>query len=355
MKSKWIELVVEITILIIGLLGNVFVLIIVHKKQSRKTVHGTFVASLAIADLLLLCLDSPKSILGRFDVTSSTFNCNLSLSFVTTAYNAGLFTITSMAIHRCHVVTQPWKKKLGHKRGAIWVSLIWLTAFIFVIPLIVVNKPVENRCEEDWPSIGYRQAYTALLTTVQYILPLLITATCYIRIWLFLRRRPVMPRNNKIGKSLATEEESHKEGAVILRSVAVIVLLFLTCLLPTQIAWMLQDFRHVSYDELWSASEILTRLHSCLNPVVYGVMNKQYRRTYIELLSSMFCSCRSSNQSSSSLKLMPRQLSLRSHATSKTTCACTELQARPVRESNRKQSVGNSTGVENPFKLSIIK
>ena len=344
---------VEITILIIGLLGNVFVLIIVQKKQSRKTVHGTFVASLAIADLVLLCLDSPKSILGKFDVTSSTFNCTLSLSSVTTSYNAGLFTITSMAIHRCHVVTRPWKKKLGQKRGVIWVSLIWLTAFIFVIPLIVVNKPVENGCEEDWPSIGYRQTYTALLTTVQYILPLLITVTCYIRIWLFLRRRPVMPRKNKTGKSVATEVESHKESTVILRSVAVIVLLFLTCLLPNQIAWVLYDFRHVSYDELWSASDILTRLHSCLNPVVYGVMNKQYRRTYIELLSSMFCCCLSSNQSSSNLKLMQRQLSLRSHVTSKTTC--NEFQVRPVTESNRKKSVGNSTVVENPFKLSIIK
>lgn len=353
MKSKWIELVVEITILIIGLLGNVFVLIIVQKKQSRKTVHGTFVASLAIADLVLLCLDSPKSILGKFDVTSSTFNCTLSLSSVTTSYNAGLFTITSMAIHRCHVVTRPWKKKLGQKRGVIWVSLIWLTAFIFVIPLIIVNKPVENGCEEDWPSIGYRQTYTALLTTVQYILPLLITVTCYIRIWLFLRRRPVMPRKNKTGKSVATEVESHKESTVILRSVAVIVLLFLTCLLPNQIAWVLYDFRHVSYDELWSASDILTRLHSCLNPVVYGVMNKQYRRTYIELLSSMFCCCLSSNQSSSNLKLMQRQLSLRSHVTSKTTC--NEFQVRPVTESNRKKSVGNSTVVENPFKLSIIK
>lgn len=52
---------------------------------------------------------------------------------------------------------------------------------------------------------------------------------------------------------------------------------------------MLLDFRNISSDELWFASDILTRLHSCLNPVVYGVMNKQYRRSYAIFLSRMLC------------------------------------------------------------------
>lgn len=73
----WIELVVEVAIFVIGLVGNVFVLIIVHEKNARKTIHGIFVTSLAVADLILLCFDSPVSILERFDITSKTFNCRL--------------------------------------------------------------------------------------------------------------------------------------------------------------------------------------------------------------------------------------------------------------------------------------
>ena len=170
---------------------------------------------------------------------------------VTTSYNAGLFTITSMAIHRCHIVTHPWRSKLKRKGAIIWVSLIWLAAFIMVIPLTVVIKATENGSEEVWPTLGHRQAYTASLMTIQYIMPLLITAICYIRIWLFLKSRPVLPNNSGLTSARETpEEDSRRESTVILKTVAVIILLFLIFLLPTQVAWMLLDFRNISSDEL---------------------------------------------------------------------------------------------------------
>ncbi|KAJ7340429.1 hypothetical protein OS493_003177 [Desmophyllum pertusum] len=293
-SSKWwIEVAVIIIVFVIGFIGNIFVLIIVHKKNATKTIHGIFVTCLAIADLVLLCFDSPVSMLDKFNITSEAFNCRVHLTVVTTGYNAGLFTITSMAVHRCHIVTHPWRPKLKRRGAIIWVSLILLAAFILVIPLIVVLKLTKNGCEEVWPTLGQRQAYTASLMTVQYIVPLLITATCYIRIWLFLKRRPVLPRNS--GLTSALGEENTRESIAILKTVAVIVLLFLVLLLPTQVAWMLFDFRNISSDELWFAAEILTRLHSCLNPVVYGVMNKQYRRSYVTFLSHMFCCGRSAS------------------------------------------------------------
>ena len=295
---RWIlQIVTTIIVFVIGLVGNIFVLIIVHKRNTRKTVHGIFVASLAVADLVLLCFDSPVSILKRFNLASDIFYCQFHLIVVTTGYNAGLLTITFMAMHRCHIVTNPWRPKLKHNKAIIWVSLIWLAAFILVIPLIVVNKLTENGqgCEEAWPSFRHRQAYTASMMTIQYIMPLLVTAICYIRIWLFLKSRPVFPNNSGLTSARETPgEETTRESIVILKTVAVIVLLFLVLLLPTQVAWMLLDFRNISSAKLWFASDILTRLHSCLNPVVYGVMNKQYRRSYAIFLSRLLCFSRSS-------------------------------------------------------------
>ena len=202
-------------------------------------------------------------------------------------------------MHRCHIVTHPWRPKLKRKGAIIWVSLIWLAAFILVIPLNVVTKAAENGCEEVRPTLGLRRAYTASLMTIQYIMgvmPLLITAICYIRIWLFLKSRPVFPNNSGLTSARETpEEDSRRESSVILKTNGVIVLLFLVFLLPTQVAWMLSDFRNISSDELWFASDILTMVHSCLNPVVYGVMNKQYRRNYVIFLSRMLCCSRSSH------------------------------------------------------------
>ena len=283
----WTEVAVIITVFIIGLVGNIFVLIIVNERNARKTIHGTFVISLAIADLVLLCSDSPVSILQHFSLTSETYNCRVHLTVVTTGYNAGLFTITSMAIYRCHVVTNPWRPKLKRRGTVIWVSFVWLTAFIFVIPLIVVGKITKDgKCIEDWPSLAHRQAYTVSLLTAQYILPLLITVICYIRIWLFMRNRPVFPRNSNLFTNRRIPGvKNTRESMIILKTVAVIVFLFSVLLLPNQVAWMLLDFRNVSYEELWFVADIFSRLHSCLNPVVYGVMNKQYRRNYVTFLT----------------------------------------------------------------------
>ena len=295
-SARLIEVVIIIIVFVIGLIGNIFVLIIVNKKNVRKTTHGIFVTSLAVADLVLLSFDSPVSILNRFDITSETFHCRVHLTVVTTGYNAGLFTITSMAMHRCHIVTHPWRPKLKRIGAITWVALIWLAAFILVIPLVFVNKPTGNDCEEVWPTFGHRKAYTASMMAIQYIIPLLITSICYIKIWLFMKRRPVLPNSSGLtSKRQAAREESTRESITILKTVAVIVLLFLILLLPTQVAWMLLDFRNISFDELWFASDILTRMHSCINPLVYGVTNEQYRHSYVIFLSRMFCCSRSSS------------------------------------------------------------
>lgn len=80
----WFELAIIIIVFVIGLIGNIFVLIIVHEKTARNTIHSIFVTSLAIADLVLVCIDSPPSILKRFNVTSETFNCGFNMAAVTT-------------------------------------------------------------------------------------------------------------------------------------------------------------------------------------------------------------------------------------------------------------------------------
>ena len=279
-------------VLLIGLFGNIFVLIIVLEKETRKTINAIFVTSLACADLVLLCLDSQFSFLRQFDVTVPCVFQAFTSTVVTTGYNAGLFTITSTAVHRCYLVTHPWRPKLKRRTVLMWVSLVWLVAFTFAMPLLFVIKPLRGPglCDEVWPSLGMRRAYTAILTSVQFIMPLIVTANCYFRTWLFLRRRPVVPRSRLKSES-TTQEETSRESSAILKTVAVIVLLFLVLLLPTQVAWLLSDFKNVSYDELWTASDILTRMHSCVNPLVYGIMNKRYRQSYFKFLLRIFGFC----------------------------------------------------------------
>ncbi|XP_074638300.1 melatonin receptor type 1B-like [Acropora palmata] len=287
----WVEFVFTSVVFLLGLIGNIFVLIIVLQRGTRKTINVIFVTCLACADLVLVS-ESLISILKQFKIIIPCSSQAFTTTLATTGFNAGLFTITSMAIHRCYVITHPWGPKLKRWKALIWVSLVWLIAFTLAIPIMIVKKPAKNgNCREVWPSKSLSQAYTATLMSVQFFCPLIITAICYIKIWLFLRRRPVIPqRILRTGES-TTRDETARENIVILKTVAVIVVLFLVLLLPLEVAWMLFDFKNISFDELWFASTLLARLHSCLNPILYGIMNKQYRQSYIKLLSPMLGLC----------------------------------------------------------------
>ena len=287
----WVEFVFTSVVFLLGLIGNIFVLIIVLQRGTRKTINVIFVTCLACADLVLVS-ESLISILEQFKIIIPCSSQAFTMTLVTTGYNAGIFTITSMAIHRCYVITHPWRPKLKRRKALIWVLLVWLIAFALTIPIMIVKKPAKNgNCLEVWPLKSLSQAYTTTLTSVQFCIPLIITAICYIKIWLFLRRRPVIPQRRLRAGESTTREETTRESIVILKTVAVIVVLFFALLLPLQIAWLLFDFKQISFDELWFASALLTRLHSCLNPIVYGIMNKQYRQSYIELLSPMLGLC----------------------------------------------------------------
>ena len=312
----WVEFVFTSVVFLLGLIGNIFVLIIVLQRGTRKTINVIFVTCLACADLVLVS-ESLISILNQFKITISCSSQAFNLTLITTSYNAGLFTITSMAIHRCYVITHPWGPKLKRRKALIWVSLVWLIAFTITIPIMILKKPTQDgECREVWPLKSLSQAYTTTLMSVQFFIPLIITATCYIKIWLFLRRRPVFPqRRLGTGESTAPEETS-RESVVILKTVAVIVVLFLFLLLPTQVAWMLFDFKQISFDELWFVSELLIKLHSCVNPIVYGIMNKQYRQSYIKLLSPMLGLCCHHPSTGSTTRQAPLQPGFQGRSTS---------------------------------------
>ncbi|XP_029214396.2 melatonin receptor type 1B-like [Acropora millepora] len=316
-RAKWlVEFVFTSVVFLLGLIGNIFVLIIVLQRGTRKTINVIFVTCLACADLVLLS-ESLISILKQFKIIIPCSSQAFTTTLATTGFNAGLFTITLMAIHRCFVITHPWGPKLKRRKALIWVSLVWLIAFTLAIPIMIVLKPTQNgNCREVWPLKGLSQAYTTTLMSVQFFCPLITTAICYIKIWLFLRRRPVIPqRRLRTGES-TTREETTRESVVVLKTVAVIVVLFFVLLLPLQVAWMLSDFKRTFFDELWFASTLLARLHSCVNPIVYGIMNKQYRQSYIKFLSPMLGLCCHHPSTGSTTRQAPLQPGFQGRSTS---------------------------------------
>ena len=288
--------------IVLGLLGNVLVLMVVLAKRTRlKSVNDIFIMNLAISDLVLIFI-LPVDIYTMFHAEPvNVFFCNIYKPFATVSFFVSIFTLTSMAIHRCHVILNPFVPDIRPRTAVLWIAVIWIFSFVLLSPMMIFTK-LGVACEERWPGDQYRRAYTVALFVFQYLLPLLIIAVAYIKIGLDLNKsRPLCfkwlgkaPRQAREDKGSLEYKARKRENAQVIKTLAIIVLLFAICLLPIQVAWLLMDFGGPSGKKaaaiIFKFSLILAVFHSCLNPLVYGTITKRFRKGYFEYLS-YFCRC----------------------------------------------------------------
>lgn len=281
---------------VIGLVGNLLVLIVIVAKRAKKTVNDFFIMNLAVSDLTLIFF-LPLHIYGMFHtIPVNAFFCHFIRPLMTVSFFVSVYTLTSMAIHRCHVILNPFKQEIRQKSAVLWIAVLWILSFTNVLPLMIVTKPeTSTECIENWPSLDHRRAYTAALFVLQYVLPLAIIAVAYVRIGLDLNRS--CPGRFKTNASKSLENQARRrENFKVTKTLAIIVVIFAVCMLPSQVGWMLLDFGNENQQKIalviFKFSLVLTVFHSCLNPLVYGSITKQFRRGYVKYLSYLCCCCR---------------------------------------------------------------
>lgn len=293
--SEKIQLAVYVFTFLLGSVGNILVLIIVKAKRSRRSVNDLYIMNLAVADLLFIAF-LPLYTYNLLDpVVLSTGACKFIGPVMTMTYFLSVYTLTFMAVHRCYVILNPFKPEMRHRTAYITLAIIWAMSAIFITPLVVVNNsydPYPGCIESGWPTKNHKRAYTISLVVLQYVLPLTIISVAYIRIIIDLNRGSA----SKFERHTQVHQQFRKENLQIVKTLATIVVLFAVCLLPGQIVWMLSDFGGNVSELFFSVSVILSALHSCLNPIVYGTLTKQFRRDYIRYLSYIFVCCRNKLQ-----------------------------------------------------------
>ena len=75
----------------------------------------------------------------------------------------------------------------------------------------------------------------------------------------------------------------------VIRMLVVVVVLFTVCWLPYHIISLYQNFKGPGHDSNWFFQLLMFSLwlmfaNSCCNPVVYAVLNRNYRREFVRLL-----------------------------------------------------------------------
>ncbi|EDO40106.1 predicted protein [Nematostella vectensis] len=281
-EGKIFKIVFYIFLFIFGTIGNLLVMVVI-KSRKKRSVNDFFIFNLAISDLTFVLVSLPfytYELFLRFDKFG--FYCKVVWPMMSVTLCVSIFTLTFMSVERCRAIVFPLKPRIKRTSVLIGLSTVWVASLVCILPLSIVTSAEGELCMERWPSEGHRKAYTIALFAIQYAIPLLIIAMAYITIAIKLVRTEVPDRTSVNNRGQIVKRQSRKENFHIIRTVAVIVSLFLVCMLPNQIAWLLYDFEGEEQAKLfWSFAEALIFLHSCVNPVIYGSLTRQFREGYI--------------------------------------------------------------------------
>ena len=288
-SEKQIKLALYVVTFLLGVTGNSLVLVVLKKKK-RKSVNDLLIFNLSMSDLALMLLSLPVNVFLLSGITFPTLFCKLISPLMTVTFNVSIFTLTFMAVYRWRVIINSLKPEMRHRYIVLWIVVIWIVGFLLLLPLIIVAETDETGgCYEDWTP-GQSRAYTAVLFTLQYVLPLVTIAGAYVLIAIDIGKAKKRQISN--AQDRFALEARRKEDLQIIKMMGMIVILFAVCMLPIQVAWLISDFGPDEHKEvgdvLLRVADIAAYLHTCVNPIVYGTITKYFRREYIRYVKSVF-------------------------------------------------------------------
>ncbi|KAL4640381.1 neuropeptide Y receptor type 5 [Arapaima gigas] len=174
------------TVSVLGLIGNLLILIALAKKWKEKTIINFLVGHLAFSDILVVLFCSP------FTLTCVLMDhwifgeamCHIVPFLQCVSVVVSTLVLMSIAMVRYHMISHPLSTHLSVNAGYVLLLVIWTLSLSICSPLPVFHTMVnlsenfhleslqnKSLCIESWPSSSYRIAFTIGLLFVQYILP----------------------------------------------------------------------------------------------------------------------------------------------------------------------------------------
>ncbi|NXJ11589.1 BKRB2 protein, partial [Odontophorus gujanensis] len=281
-------------IFILGAIENAFVLIVLCFHKSRCSVAEIYLANMAFADLMLVC-SLPFwaiNISNNFEWPFGLFLCKAVNAINYMNFYSSVYFLTLVSIDRYLALVKTMS--LGRMRRTVCAKwncfVIWMCA-LFICSPTVVFRNLEyfkeyniTACYIDYPAPYWHPVNNCLLNTVGFIIPLCIITYCTTQIIKTLR-------SNELQKLKLIQTE---RKATLL--VLAVLLLFVICWLPFQISTFIDTVCYLAENLkcLEDINDIVTQIaiycafsNSCLNPVLYVIVGKQFQKKAVEFYKGL--------------------------------------------------------------------
>lgn len=279
---------------IIGIIGNSMVVAVIYRYMKLKTVANVFVLNLAISDLTFLIT---LPMWATFTATGyhwpfGTFLCKASAGLVMFNLYTSIFFLTALSIDRYLAIVHPVRSR--RRRTLFYANLtcvlIWVFALLLSMPT-ALSRDVYDIGNSTLCAVWHRSERIHLLVSLSvlksvlgFFVPFLIIITCYCLIG-----RDLMDSRGLLRKSVRSREDE------TLRMLAAAVLAFFVCWAPHQTFHFMELLAMLGVVENCQTLDVIdtampfticiSYLNSCVNPILYSFVGKNFRKNLLRLLS----------------------------------------------------------------------
>uniref|UniRef100_A0A3B4BKE2 G-protein coupled receptors family 1 profile domain-containing protein n=1 Tax=Periophthalmus magnuspinnatus TaxID=409849 RepID=A0A3B4BKE2_9GOBI len=251
---------------------------------------NVFVVSLAFADLVVALYPYPLVLYAIFHDGWSLgeTQCMVSGFLMGLSVIGSIFNITAIAINRycyiCHSFS--YDKLYSYRNTLLLVALVWLLTIVAIVPNFFVGSlQYDPRVYSCTFAQTVSTSYTIAVVVVHFFVPITIVTFCYLRIWILVIQ---------VRRKVKTEVRPRLKPSDLrnFMMMFVVFVLFAICWGPLNLIGLA-----VSIDPalvapkipewLFVVSYFMAYFNSCLNAIIYGMLNQNFRREYKRIIMSV--------------------------------------------------------------------
>ncbi|XP_003975689.1 relaxin-3 receptor 1-like [Takifugu rubripes] len=299
---------VYLVVCVLGLVGNLLALLLLHSRhRGHHSSIDCFVMSLALTDLqfvLTLPFWAVDTVMD-FRWPFGRVMCKIVSSVTTLNMYASVFFLTAMSVTRYHTLVTSLRMESPRvaTARAKWASLaIWMVSLVATLPHVIYSTTVQVSADDELCLVRFSESdsdqwdpqvllglYQMQKVLLGFLAPLIVISVCYLLLLRFiLSKRVVGSTPSNAGDTSEYERGRQRRRSKVTRSVTIVVLSFFVCWLPNQaltlwgvlIKFDLVPFSKAFYNAQAYAFPLtvcLAHANSCLNPVLYCLIRKEYR------------------------------------------------------------------------------
>ena len=302
--SKFIITFLYAASIVFGLAGNSIAIYFSAKKKAGNRITNMLILNMAIADLLATIFMMPFSLLALHEDwkwTGGTFgeiSCKIVFFSCHVSIHASIAIVMVVSIDRFFAVVYPMKARTFRQKIKMVTLFGWVCSAAYAIPFLI-SSGIQERdgiyyCSPWFSPLDNRtsvQIYYLITFAFFYCTPLLILMVLYTLMSRKLWKRRI-PGNVTEERHKSSEQEKRR---VIIALISITVV-FAVFWFPAHVMHYITYFRRTDvYPKIPMEIEWLFywigHFNSCVNPCLYVLLSRGYRRYMLQILGFLckFC------------------------------------------------------------------